>query len=132
LWKENNPRVPIPLPFWAAAETHHHRLSLKFGVAWVAQYLECVAASAVIGLRELAKLQEIEKKGRLLGITKRSRLPAALDAVLRAHIVTAATLAKSIGVTPRAALDLLNELTKAGIVREATGQASWRAFILVG
>jgi HTH DNA binding domain len=46
------------------------------------------------------------------------------------HIVTAATLAKGIGVTPRAALGLLNELTKAGIVREATGQASWRAFAL--
>lgn len=130
LWQEKNRRAPIPLPFWSAPEPHHHRLSLKVGVAWLAEYLDCVTASASIGLRELARLQEIEKKGRLLGATKRSRPPTALDAVLRAHIVTAATLAKVIGVTPRAALGLLNELTKAGIVREATGQASWRAFVL--
>lgn len=130
LWQENNPRAPIPLPFWSAPEPHHHRLSLKVGLAWMAEYLECVTASATIGLRELARLQEIENRGRSLGATKRSFLPTALDAVLRAHIVTAATLAKSIGVTPRAALGLLGELTKVGIVREATGQASWRAFVL--
>lgn len=130
LWQETNPRVPIPLPFWLAAEAHHHRLTLKIGVAWLMEYLECVTASATVGLRELARLQQIEKKGRSLGATKRSQLPAAVDAVVRAHIVTAATLAKSIGVTPRAAGDLLNDLTKAGIVREATGQASWRAYLL--
>jgi HTH DNA binding domain len=130
LWQQMNSRAPIPLPFWAAPEVRHHRLGLKIGIPWMAEYLECVAAAATIGLRELAHMQEIERKGRSLGATKRSRLPAAVNAVLKAHIVTAATLARSIGVTPRAALDLLGELVKTGIVREATRQASWRAYVL--
>jgi hypothetical protein len=40
------------------------------------------------------------------GATARSRLPQAVDAVLRAH------------------------MTAAGMVREATGKASWRAYAL--
>jgi hypothetical protein len=60
----------------------------------------------------------------MMGSTKRSRLPDAVDAVLRGHIVTVGTLAKSIDVTPQAAWGLLRQLTAAGIVREATGRGS--------
>ena len=60
-------------------------MSLKFGVGRLAEFLECVTASAIVGLRELERLQEIEKKGRLIASTKRSRLPDAVDAVLRLH-----------------------------------------------
>jgi hypothetical protein len=131
LWHEKNRTAPIPLPFWSASEQDHHRLELRIGVEWMAQFLECVAASALIGLRELGRLHEIEKKGVALGITARSRLPDAVDAVLRAPIVTAASLGKSIRVTPQAALGLLKQLTEAGIVREATGRTSWRAYTLI-
>jgi hypothetical protein len=130
LWQESNRRSPISLPFWSAPDHRHHRMSLKFGVGRLAEFLECVTASAIVGLRELERLQEIEKKGRLIASTKRSRLPDAVDAVLRLHIVTAATLAKAIKVTPQAATALLRQLIAAGVVREATGQASWRAFML--
>lgn len=130
LWQESNRRSPISLPFWSAPEHRHHRMSLKFGVGRLAEFLECVTASAIVGLRELERLQEIEKKGRLIASTKRSRLPDAVDAVLRLHIVTAATLAKAIKVTPQAATALLRQLIAAGVVREVTGQASWRAFML--
>jgi HTH DNA binding domain len=131
LWREKSPfPPPIPLPFWAAPEQQHHRLSLRIGLEWMAQFLECVTAAAMIGLRELARLQEAEQKGRLLGVTARSRLPHALDAVLRAPIVTSASLAKTLDVTPQAATGLIHQLTAAGIVREATGRASWRAFAL--
>jgi ribosomal protein S25 len=132
LWQDKNRRAPIPLPFWSAPDLHHHRLGLKIGLSWMAEFLECVTASALIGLRELARLQDVEQKGRKLAKTRRSRLPDALNAVLRAHVVTAATLAKSIGVTPEAAWSLLRQLTAAGIVREVTGRASWRAYILAG
>ena len=54
-----------------------------------------------------------------------------LDAVLRAPVVTAESLAESIGVTPRAALQYLQQLTAAGILREVTGRASWRAYALI-
>jgi len=53
-----------------------------------------------------------------------------MDAVLRLPIVTARRLARSLDVTPQAALALLRELMKAGIIREATGRASWRVFVL--
>ena len=84
----------------------------------------------MVGLRELTRLQEAEIKGRVMGITARSRLPQAVGAVLRAHIVTTVSLAKAIDVTPQAALGLLQQLTAAGIVREATRRASWRAYAL--
>jgi hypothetical protein len=131
LWHEKNPRAPIPLPFWSAPEQRFRRLELQFGLAWIAEFLECVAAAALVGVQELNRLQEAEKKGRMMGPTARSRLPQAVDAVLRAHIVTAAGLAKSIRVTPQAALGLLRQLADAGIVREVTGRASWRAYALI-
>jgi len=50
--------------------------------------------------------------------------------VLCTPIVTAQGLAKSLDVTPQAARDPLRQLIEAGIIREATGRASWRAFVL--
>jgi hypothetical protein len=50
--------------------------------------------------------------------------------MLRTLIVTASALAKSLDVAPQASLGLLRQLMKAGIMREATGRASWRAFAL--
>ncbi len=130
LWCDENRNALIPLPFWSAPEQYHHRLGLKTGLDWMAQFLECVTSAAQIGLHELARLLEAEKKRMDLQKTARSRLPDALDAVMRAPVVTAVSLAKSIQVTPRAALGLLGQLMAAGVVREATGRASWRAFAL--
>jgi HTH DNA binding domain len=130
LWREKAAHTPISLPFWSAPEQRHHRLALQVGLAWIAEFLDCVAAAAQIGLRELERLREAENKGRLLGPTARSRLPDALDVILRAPIIRASSLARSLNVTPQAALGLLRQLLAAGIVREATGRASWRAFAL--
>jgi len=131
LWREETAHRPIPLPFWSAPELHHHRLGLRIGVDWMAQFLNCVTAAALTGLRELARLLEAEKKHTDIGATARSRLPDALDAVLRAPVVTADSLARSIRVTPRAALGLLRQLTAASVLREVTGRASWRAYSLI-
>jgi len=130
LWREKGACPPISLPFWSAPEPRHHRLILRFGLAWMAEFLDCVAAAAAIGLRELERLHQAEEKGRLFNATARSRLPDALDAVFRAPIVTARSLARSLAVTPQAAFGLLRQLMAAGIGREAIGQASWRAFAL--
>lgn len=130
LFCKANRDAPIPLPFWSAPETHHYRLGLKTGIGWMAEFLECVAASALVGLRELSRLNEAEQKSRAIRSTKRSRLPDAVDAVLRAPIVTTTSLAKSLDVSPQAAWALLRQLIAAGIVREATGRSSWRAYIL--
>lgn len=130
LWREKTAHAPIPLPFWSAPKQYHSRLGLCIGLDWIAQFLECVAAASIIGLRELARLHEAEKKRGILGSTARSRLPDALDTVLRTPIVTADSLAKALHVTPRAALSLLRHLMTAGIVRQASGRASRRAFVL--
>jgi hypothetical protein len=130
LWHDKNRKAPIPLPFWSAPDLYHHRLSLRVGLDWMAQFLACVAEAALVGLRELTRLLEAEKKRVNIGVTARSRMPDALDAVLRAPVVTVDSLAKTLHVTPRAALGLLQQLMAKGFVREATGRSSWRAFVL--
>ena len=131
LWHDKNRTAPIPLPFWSAPELYHHRLTLRIGLDWMAQFLECVTAAALSGVRELARLLQAEKKRGDIRATARSRLPDALDAMLRAPVVTVDTLAGSIRVTPRAALGLLGQMRAAGLVREVTGRASWRAYALI-
>jgi HTH DNA binding domain len=130
LWREKTAHAAIPLPFWSAPKRCHSRLGLCIGLDWMAYFLECVAAASAIGLRELARLLEAEKKRAMLGSTARSRLPDALDTVLRAPIVTAESLAKALHVTPRTALALLQHLTTAGIVQQATRRPSRPAFTL--
>lgn len=129
LWCRQS-RRPIALPFWSAPEPRHDRLALRVGLPWMAGFLDCIAAAAKVGLDELARLRQAEDKSRLLGRTARSRLHDAAAAVLRAPIVTTRDLAKELDVTPQAALGLLGQLVEAGVVREATGRASWRAFTL--
>ncbi len=130
LWRHKGFGRPISLPFWSAGEQRHHRLSLKIGLQWTEGFLDCVAAAAHVAVGELDRLQRAEEMGRKLGGTTRSRLPDALQVVLQAPIVTAQTLAKRLDVTSQAATGLLRQLLVAGIVREATGRASWRAFVL--
>jgi len=119
----------ISLPFWAATEQRHHRLTLRVGLEWMAGFLDCVAEAARAAAGELDRLQRAEARGGLLAHTSRSRLPDGLETVLRTPIVTARGLAKALDVTPQAALSLLRQLLDAGIVREATGRTSWRAFV---
>ena len=73
-------------------------------------------------------MRRAESAGIALARTTRSHLPRALDHVLRSPVVTARGLADSLAVTPQAALGLLRQLVVAGVVREATGRAAWRAF----
>jgi hypothetical protein len=130
LWRGNASR-PIPLPFWSAPEARHYRRDLHVGLDWMADFLDCVAAAAKIGTDELAKLHQAEEKCRSLARTARSRLPEAADAVVRVPILTARDLAGRLDVTPQAALGLLRQLVEAGVIHEATGRASWRAFSLI-
>jgi HTH DNA binding domain len=79
----------------------------------------------------LAGLQRAETAEASLARTARSQLPRALDHVLRTPVVTARGLADHLAISPQAALGLLRQLTAAGVVREATGRAAWRAFSTV-
>jgi hypothetical protein len=130
LWREKGFGRAVSLPFWSAPEQRHHRLTLCTGLEWIVDYLDCVAEAARTAAGELDRLQRAEDKGRSLSGTMRSRLPDALETALRAPIVTARGLATSLDVTPQAALGLLRRQTEAGIIREVTGRASWRAFVV--
>jgi predicted ArsR family transcriptional regulator len=46
-------------------------------------------------------------------------------------VLTAAGLARQLRLTPQAALGLLSQLVAAGVLREATGGAAWRASLVV-
>ena len=128
LWRDAGFGRDIPLPFWSAPTQLHHRLSLRVGTEWQASFLACVAAAARAAREELAGLQRSETAGTALARTARSNLPRALDHLLRTPIVTAHGLAESLAISPRAALGLLGQLVAAGVIREATGRAAWRAF----
>lgn len=130
VWQQNGFGRAIALPFWTAPAQRHYRLALWSGLRWMAGFLDCVAAAAKVARDELVRLEEAEGKGRTLARTTRSRLPQALEAIVGAPIVTARGLANTLDITPQAALGLLRQLTEAGIVREATGRSSWRAFVL--
>ena len=130
LWRQSGFGRAIALPFWLAPEPRLNRLAPRVGIEWMVGFLDCVAEAAKAGLAELSRLQAAADKGQLLGRTTRSKLPSAFDAVLRAPVTTAGSLARSLDVTPQAALGLLRQLLEAGIIREATGRASWRAFVL--
>jgi len=130
VWRTRGFGRPVSLPFWSAPERLHHHLALRVGLEWRAGFLDCIAEAARIAGQELDRLIQAEAKGDTLARTARSHLPAALTAVLRAPIVTARSLADALAVTSQAALGLLRQLREAGIVREATGRASWRAFVL--
>ena len=128
LWREKGACRPIPLPFWSAPEPRRQRLELHVGLQWMADFLACVAAAAKTGLDELDRLRRAEEKGRWLTRTARSRLGEALDAGVRAPVVTGRDLAETLGISPQGALGLLGQLTEAGIVREVTGRRGWRAY----
>jgi hypothetical protein len=42
--------------------------------------------------------------------------------------VTGSLLARKLDISPRAGLDLATRLVEAGVLREMTGRAAWRAF----
>jgi len=130
VWREDGFGRDIALPFWVAPSALHHRLALRVGVDWMAGFLECVARAAQIGLEELNRLRRAETMIADLGGTARSRLRDAADRVIRAPVITARSLADGLDVSPQAALGLLRQLLAAGIVREATGRAAWRAFVV--
>jgi hypothetical protein len=99
-------------------------------VAWPLVFLHLVAESARAGLRALDRLAAAAEKGRGLvtAVDKRSRLPDALAALLRAPVLTPKALAGELGIAPQTGTALLRALQAKGVVREVTGRGSFRAF----
>ena len=101
-------------------------------VTWPLAFLHLVAESARMGLRELDRLEAAAEQGRgvVAGGDKRSRLPDALDALLRVPALTPKALAARLKVAPQTGTALLRALQGRGVVREVTGRGSFRAFAI--
>jgi len=88
--------------------------------------LEAITAAADSGLKShdrwLAAHGILTRQ--LSGRRSTSRLPALVDYIMRRPMVSADMIAAEIGVTPRAAQDLVNQLG----LREATGRRRYRAW----
>lgn len=91
--------------------------------------LEAMTAAAKVGLeahdRWLMARTVLTRK--LAGRRSSSRLPALVEYVLSRPIVSAGMIARELGVTPRAAQDMVAELG----LREATGRTRYRAWGIV-
>jgi hypothetical protein len=101
-------------------------------VTWPLAFLHLVAESARMGLRELDRLEAAAEQGRgvVAGSDKRSRLPDALDALLRVPALTPKALAARLRIAPQTGTALLRTLQGRGVVREVTGRGSFRAFAI--
>jgi hypothetical protein len=107
-------------------------LGLGQRVTWPLAFLHLTAESARTGLRELARLKTAAEKGRGLAqaADKRSRLPDAIDALLRTPVLTPKALAAKLDIAPQTATALLRDLQGRGVAREVTGRGSFRAFAI--
>ena len=101
-------------------------------VTWPLAFLHLVADSARMAVRELERLEAVatQRRERRAGVDPRSRLPDAIEALLRAPVLTATALAATLQVAPQTATALLRELERTGIVREVTGRGRFRAYAL--
>ena len=124
----------------ALKKTRAHLLCLNAGLRLVARerrraenrtvrliaWGEAVAAAAETGMKDhdrwLLARQLLERK--LVGRRSTSHLAALIDLVLAHPIASAGLIAKELGVTPRAAQNLVAELG----LREATGRGRYRAW----
>lgn len=92
----------------------------------LAAYLDGVAAAVTIGMKEHDRLilarQMMER--RLADRRTSSRLPDLIDLVLSRPMVSTGMVARALGVTPRAALRIVEELK----LRELTGRGRFRAW----
>jgi hypothetical protein len=126
-------RAPaVPLPFWAAFAHGPRRRPRLQDPQWPAAFLAEVAEAARRGLAELAWLNAAAARAASLAARERSHGQAgkAAEIALRQPVVTAAGLATALGATPQGALLIIKRLMAAGILREATGRTSFRAFMV--
>ena len=130
-------RLMVPAVLQARGKTLAHLACLNSGLrslprasreggASAQTWLEAMAGAATQGLKDhdrwLAAREGLERK--LAGRRSTSKLPALIDFVLATPLASAGMIARALGVTPRAAQDLVAELG----LREVTGRGRYRAW----
>lgn len=124
----------VPLPFWSAKTNGTRRLRgpAEDPANWPVLLLERTREAALRGLDELDRLQSVAEK--MEGMARQGRRSSSLGAVgdlaLRLPVLTAGLLVAKLGLTHQGALLVLGRLIKEGVLREVTGRASFRAFVI--
>jgi hypothetical protein len=130
LWRHAGSTPALALPLWSATPRQLSALGRLSGPDWLAGFLGVVTDAAWRAGQDLSRLQIAATRAAALRRTARSRLPATATLALRHPVLTASGLAARLRITPQAALILLKQLVGAGVLREATGRAAWRAFVV--
>lgn len=123
----------VLLPFWCAFTGRMARQRPRLqDPEWPAVFLAEVAEAARRGLSELDRLNAAAARASALAASERrhGQSGKAAEIALRQPVVTAAGLAQQLGATPQGALLIIKRLIAAGVLREATGRASFRAFVV--
>jgi hypothetical protein len=130
LWRQTGTTPMLALPFWSATPALLESLCVLAGPAWLPAFLRTVADAAQRAGQELSRLLTAAERAAALRRTVRSQLPAAAACALLLPVLTARGLAENLQLSPQAAAMLLKQLVAAGMLREATGRAAWRAFVV--
>jgi hypothetical protein len=130
LWRSASGTRGLALPLFAAPLPLLQRLAVAPAASWPPAFLAAVAAAAEAGMQEFLRLRTAAARAAALPHTARARLPAAAALALRQPVLTRPMLARALGISPQAALGLLDRLAAGGVLREATGRAAWRVFVV--
>lgn len=104
----------------------HDRRRSKDRLTRLNAFLEAMAATADLGLKELDRLSlaRTQMEIRIRDRRSNSNLPGLIELVLSRPIVSTALISRRLGVTPRGALNLVRELG----LREMTGRGRYRGW----
>ena len=140
-------RLLIPVMLRARGKTRHHTLAFALGLQtlWprprrgtppekgIADILEAIGNAAMHGLEAHHRLMlaRTALARPLAGRRSSSRLAALAALLLRHPVISAPMAARQLGLSQRGATLLIDELVRAGCVRERTGRTRYRAFSLL-
>jgi hypothetical protein len=97
---------------------------------WIAAFLQAIAEEAEHGLALLFEMETAWLAARAAILPRRStsRAPAAIDLMAATPLISATTLARSVGISVKSAIALLDGFVRDGIAVEVTGRAARRLF----
>ncbi len=107
-------------------QIRHERRRSRDRVTRLQAFLDAMRESAIVGLKEIDRLSlaRTQMELRFRGRRSNSSLPQLADFILSRPMVSAAMVARELGVTQRGALNLINEIG----IREITGRGRYRAW----
>ncbi|MBB4193819.1 hypothetical protein GGE45_003430 [Rhizobium aethiopicum] len=107
----------------------HERRRARDRATRLQAFLEAMQLAAAAGLKEIDRLSlaRTQMELRFRGRRSNSSLPELADFILSRPMVSAAMIARHLRITPRGALNLVNEIG----IREITGRGRYRAWGII-